>query len=160
MQTLLSYPLLEASARFDSFFAGGPFHIPSSKKTIWGKKKRQSSELQTFVLKPSDSRFLSAGIPKAYIRGQLRANGNQTELTTSFAYPIQMYVFYCALAVALILHTYALLVIALIAILPTVEILTYNSANKEDLLKTISLIFEDQADPSGEERVIEIDLQS
>ena len=144
MQTLLSYPLLEASARFDSFFVCGPYQIPNSKKTIWGKKKRLSPEMQTFVLKPSDGRFLSGGIPKAYIRGQLRANGTQTELIARFPYPIQMYVFYCALAVLSVLWIDILWVIALTALLPTVKILTYNSTNKEDLLKTISLIFEEQ----------------
>lgn len=145
MKTLLNCPLSLAAARFDSFFVGGWYHIPDSKKTIQGKRKAKSGDVQTFVLSPRDERFWFAGIPKAYVKGQLQADGSQTEMTASIRYPFSVYVFYGVLLLFLFLQYYSLLVLVLLALYPTVQILTYNSVMKEDLLKVLSLIFEDQA---------------
>ena len=152
MQFRLSYPLSLASVRFDSFFVGGWYHIPDSKKTIQGKRKVRSADVQTFVLSPRDERFWFAGIPKAYIKGQLRASGTQTDLTASFRYPYSVYVFYGVLLLFLFLQYYSLLVLAVLAMFPTVQILSYNSVMKEELLKTLTLIFEDQTETDETEK--------
>ena len=141
----LPYPLSEAAVRFDVFFADRYYHIPDSKKIVRGKRKANSAELQTFVLSPRDERFWFAGIPRASLKGQLRANDEQTELIVSFVYPYSVYVFYGVLLLFLFLQYYSLLVLVVLAMIPTVQILSYNSVMKEDLLKIIPLIFGDQA---------------
>ena len=148
----LQYPLSEASVRFDVFFVNRYYHIPDSKKIVRGKRKASSAELQTFVLSPREERFWFAGIPRASLNGQLRANGAQTELTISFVYPFSVYVFYGVLLLFLFLQYYSLLVLVVLAMIPTVQILTYNSVLKEDLLIIISLIFGDQAETDEVEK--------
>lgn len=142
---LLPYPLSEAAVRFDVFFVNKYYHIPDSKKIVRGKRKANSAELQTFILSPREERFWFAGIPRASLKGQLRANGAQTELIVSFVYPFSVYVFYGVLLLLLFLQYYSLLVLVVLAMIPTVQILSYNSVLKEDLLKSIPLIFGDQA---------------
>lgn len=146
MKYLLPYPLSEAAVRFDVFFANSHYHIPDSKKIVRGKRKASSAELQTFVMSPRDERFWCAGIPKASVKGQLRANGAQTELIVSFVYPYSVYIFYGVLLLFLFLQYYSLLVLVVLAMIPTVQILSYNSVMKEDLLKIIPLIFGDQTE--------------
>ena len=103
-------------------------------------------------MSPRDERFWFAGIPRASLKGQLRANGAQTELIVSFVYPFSVYVFYGVLLLLLFLQYYSLLVLVVLAMIPTVQILSYNSVMKEDLMKIIPLIFGDQAETDEAEK--------
>lgn len=65
--------------------------------------------------------------------------------TASIRYPFSVHVFYGVSLLFLFLQYYSLLVLVLLALYPTVQILTCNIVMKEDLLKVLSLIFDDQA---------------
>ncbi len=150
IQLHLCDPLPLTSARFDCFFPGGRYRIPDSKKTIWAKRQVHSETLHTFTMYPRDERFWFAGTPKAYVKGQLEANGEETLLTASFVYPVSLYICYLFIAVLVFALRIPLPGLVFLAI-PTVEILAYNSIMKEELLKTLLLIFEEQKDSSGKD---------
>ncbi len=145
MRYQLNCSVYEAAARLDGFLSSDAARLSKNRRLL-GKRRIQPDGTHTFKLEIRDESFFTTRWPKAFLKGQMAESDGGTVVTASFAYPLQLGIFYLIIAAFVMIHPEFFPALVLLSIVPGVLILMSNSVIREDLAKAMDECFGEKDD--------------
>jgi len=140
MRYQLNCSIYEAAVQFDGFLSSDAARLSKTRRLV-GKRRGLDNGVQTFRLEIRDESFFTTRWPKVSLKGQMIESEGQTTVTASFAYPLQLGIFYLIIAAILMIHPEFFPALVLLSIIPGVLLLMQNSENREDLAQAMEDCF-------------------